>query len=164
MTGVIRRLSTDDAASFRSIRLESLLADPNAFGAHLEEEASQPLSFFAERLASGRVSGAFEDGELVAIMGLLVPEGRKLRHKGLLWGVYARSAWRGRGLAGRLLDFVIAEAHQTGLEWINLVVSVATPTARKLYESRGFVLYGREPAGMKVAGADTDDELMTLRL
>ena len=164
MANLVRRLSAEDAAAFRAIRLESLRTDPSAFGADLEEEAGQPLRFFAERLASGRLSGAFEDGELAAIMGLQVPEGRKLRHKGLLWGVYSRSAWRGRGLAGRVLDFVIAEAREAGLEWINLVVSVKTPKARKLYESRGFVVYGREPAGLKVDGVDADDELMTLKL
>jgi GNAT superfamily N-acetyltransferase len=164
MSSVIRRLSTDDAEVFRSIRLESLVAEPNAFGAHIDDEVEQPLSFFAEKLASGRASGAFEDGELAAIMGLSIPEGRKIRHKGMLWGVYARSAFRGRGVTGRLLDYVIADARELGLEWINLVVSVKTPAARKLYESRCFAVYAREPAGLKVDGVDNDDELMTLRL
>ena len=87
MASVIRRLSSEDAAAFCAIRLESLLAEPYAFGAHIEEEAVQPITFFAEAIVSGQVSGAFEGDELAAVIGLSIPKGRKLRHKGLLWGV-----------------------------------------------------------------------------
>ena len=86
MASVIRRLSKEDAAAFRVIRLESLLAEPYAFAAHNDEEAVQPLTFFADAIVSGQVSGAFEGGELAAVIGLSVPKGRKLQHKGLLWG------------------------------------------------------------------------------
>ena len=46
----IRRLSPEDAALFREIRLEGLRRDPDAFSSTFEDESGKELSFFAERL------------------------------------------------------------------------------------------------------------------
>ena len=46
----IRRLSPEDAALFRDIRLEGLRRDPDAFSSTFEDESGKELSFFAERL------------------------------------------------------------------------------------------------------------------
>jgi hypothetical protein len=50
-----------DATLFRSIRLEALKANPEAFGSSYEFEAAQPLSWFSARLVDSTVLGAFRD-------------------------------------------------------------------------------------------------------
>lgn len=49
--------------------------------------------------------------------------------------------WRGRGLGGRLLQELLACAHEAGLGRVSLSVSPANP-ARRLYERLGFVRTG----------------------
>jgi len=46
----VRRLSASDAVSYRDLRLDGLRAHPEAFGASWEEEAAQPLAWFANRM------------------------------------------------------------------------------------------------------------------
>ena len=58
----IRILTPDDAAIYRAVRLEGLQNHPDAFTSTFERESEQPLSFFADRLATSTVFGAFRDG------------------------------------------------------------------------------------------------------
>ncbi|MCQ4162021.1 GNAT family N-acetyltransferase [Roseomonas sp. GC11] len=166
----IRRLSPEDASLFRALRLEALLAHPEAYGASHEEEAAQPDSWFADRLRNGVVlagwRGEPEDapkGEPEGIMGLAFPGSVKTRHKGLLWGVYLRPAARGTGLARALLEAVIAEARGR-VEEIRLSVVVGNEAARRLYEQAGFTAWATEPCALKIGGTCYDETLMRLPL
>lgn len=49
-----------------------------------------------------------------------------------------RSQLRGRGIGTRLLDALLAQARQTGLETLSLSVERDNP-ARRLYERTGFL-------------------------
>jgi ribosomal protein S18 acetylase RimI-like enzyme len=90
---------------------------------------------------------------------------RKLRHKGFVWGVFVAESHRGRGLARRLLQAVIVLARQAdGIRQLNLTAYAANQRAVALYESLGFVIYGREPAAICVDGMLHDDVHMSLRL
>lgn len=42
----IRKLTPEDAALYRTIRLEALRSHPEAFGSSYEEELEYPLSLF----------------------------------------------------------------------------------------------------------------------
>ena len=78
----VRRLAAADAACYRELRLEGLRGHPEAFGSSWEDEASRPLAWFAERLERHAVFGGGSHGSpaLAGAVGLLVPEGAKLRH------------------------------------------------------------------------------------
>jgi ribosomal protein S18 acetylase RimI-like enzyme len=90
---------------------------------------------------------------------------RKLRHKGFVWGVFVAPSHRGRGLARRLLEAVIALARNAeGIRQLNLTAYAANQAAVALYESLGFTVYGREPAAICVDGMLHDDVHMSLRL
>jgi hypothetical protein len=95
----IRRLAPADAALYRDIRLEGLRCNPEAFGSTFEAENARPLTFFSERLGGSAAFGAFRGSELVGIAGLLICEGQKEAHKGLLVGMYVRPRKEGRGWA-----------------------------------------------------------------
>jgi GNAT superfamily N-acetyltransferase len=105
-----RRLAGSDAAVYRELRLEGLRGHAEAFGASWEEEASQSVAWFAERLERNAVFGAgpLVGPVLAGVVGLLVPETTKSRHKGVLWGMYVRSEAQGTGLGAALLARVAA--------------------------------------------------------
>lgn len=160
----IRRLGPDDAAAFRVLRLEALARHPEAFGASWEVEVEQPLARSEATLQSEAVFGAWRAGTaLVGIAGLHRPDSPKLRHKGIVWGVYLRPEARGCGLGRALLDAVIGHA-ATCVEDVGLSVGVANKAAIRLYEAAGFVRYGVEARALKIADAYHDEILMILTL
>ena len=73
----IRRLRSDDAASFRAIRLEAVKANPVALGSSFELEDKLDVTWFAGRLEDSHVMGAFQDGELVGTAGFSIQQGQK---------------------------------------------------------------------------------------
>jgi RimJ/RimL family protein N-acetyltransferase len=86
----IRRLRSDDAASFKAIRLDALKANPESFGSTFELEHKLDVTWFAGRLEDAHVMGAFRDGELVGTVGFSIQQGQKNSHKGRLWGNVVR--------------------------------------------------------------------------
>src|SRR5262245_37670863 len=87
----IRARIADDAAAFQELRLFALRECPTAFSSSYEEECDIPLTRVGERLAAApdrAVFGAFDNGTLVGMVGLLREQHRKLSHKAVVWGVY----------------------------------------------------------------------------
>jgi ribosomal protein S18 acetylase RimI-like enzyme len=159
----LRRLAPDDAALYRNIRLEALADSPDAFSSTIEVEKHRPLEAFAERLADSYVIGAFNDGHLVGVAGFYVQPGPKHTHKGTLWGMYVRPAYRGLGL-GRMLVEAIVDHAREHVELLQLMVVSDNLPARRLYESLGFFEYGVEWHATKHRGHYHDDVMMVLPL
>jgi RimJ/RimL family protein N-acetyltransferase len=155
----IRRLTPADAASYRDIRLDGLRCNPEAFGSTFEDESARPLTFFSERLGGSAAFGAFHDSELVGIAGLLIREGRKEAHKGLLVGMYVRPSERKAGVGRRLVETIVEFACQR-VELIQLAVVSDNEQARRLYERLGFVEYGIERKALKQDDHYYDEVLM----
>ncbi|HEX6704988.1 MAG TPA: GNAT family N-acetyltransferase [Albitalea sp.] len=164
----IRVLTPDDAVAFQVLRLQALSEDPVAFASSYEDERDTPLATVAERLqpaADRAIVGAFDGAALVGLAAWHREEMRKLQHKGFVWGVFVAPSHRGRGLARSLIEAVIGLArHAPGIRQLNLTAYAANRTAIGLYESLGFVIYGREPAAICVDGMLHDDVHMSLRL
>ncbi|MGC1434961.1 MAG: GNAT family N-acetyltransferase, partial [Terriglobales bacterium] len=111
------------------------------------------------------VLGAFVDGELVGMAGFFRSPEEKTRHKARVWGVYVKTAHRGKGVGRALMEEILRRAQlQSDLEQVTLAVASGQTAARKLYLQLGFQIYGREPEALKVAEVYADEELMTLRL
>jgi len=106
---------------YRDIRLEGLRCNPEAFGSRFEAENARPLTFFSERLGGSAAFGAFHGSELVGIAGLLIREGQKEAHKGLLVGMYVRPSARKAGTGRRLVETIIEFARHR-VELIQLAV------------------------------------------
>ncbi|MBV8650367.1 MAG: GNAT family N-acetyltransferase, partial [Alphaproteobacteria bacterium] len=155
----IRLLQPDDAEAYRAIRLEALEHSPEAFGSMFEVEVTYPLDYFAERLRSNAVFGAWRDGTLLGMAGFRRENGPKYGHKGALWGVYVKPAGRGTGTARALIERLIEHA-RTQVELIELVVVRTNEPARRLYASLGFTEYGLEKQALKHAGVYYDLRLM----
>jgi ribosomal protein S18 acetylase RimI-like enzyme len=155
----IRRLTPADAAMYRDIRVEGLRCNPEAFGSTFDAENARPLAFFSDRISGSQSFGAFHGSELVGIAGLLIHEGQKEAHKGLLVGMYVRPSARQAGVGRRLVETIIELArHQ--VELIQLAVVSDNEQARRLYRRLGFVEYGIEKKALKHEGRYYDEVLM----
>jgi GNAT superfamily N-acetyltransferase len=160
----IRQLDAEaDADLYRGIRLEALKANPEAFGSSHETEAAQPLSWFSARLADSTVLGAFRDTELVGIVALVVQQGPKKAHKGIIVGMYVRPDARGGGTGRRLMEAIIEIARHR-VELVQLTVVRNNEEARRLYASLGFEEYGVEWHSLKHDGRYYDEILMAMNL
>ena len=157
----IRRLTLDDANSFRAIRLEALKANPDAFGSTFELEDKLDVAWFGGRLENSHVMGAFRDGELVGTAGFAIQQGQKNAHKGRLWGMYVRPSSRNLGV-GRLLVSAVLDVARENVELIQLSVVKENRPARRLYESVGFLEFGMELKASKLGEKYYDEAHMAL--
>src|ERR1700755_1436811 len=106
----VRRLEAHDVASYREVRLEGLKSHPEAFASAWEDEAGQPASWWGGRLETNfGLGGWIRDSPLLGGAGLGVNTAAKLRHRGVLVGMYVRPHGRGTGLAALLVQRVIEQ-------------------------------------------------------
>ena len=148
----IRSLERADAALFQALRLRGLLECPSAFASSYEEECGLALEEIGERLnpTPGRVVlGAFEEAQLVGILGLMREHHIKLAHKAFLWGMYVAPEVRHRGIGRELVGEALRHAAtMANVRQVYLGVNAINLPAVNLYKSMGFEEFGREPGFM----------------
>jgi GNAT superfamily N-acetyltransferase len=128
----VRRLGREDAEAYRRLRLQGLQERPEAFGADWDEERTQPLGWFADRLARSHVvGGPGKNGRLLGTAGLRNSESSKSRHVGLVRGVYVAPEARRKGLAAAMLGALIADS-TAKFESIRLAVVADNQAAIRL--------------------------------
>jgi ribosomal protein S18 acetylase RimI-like enzyme len=107
------------------------------------------------------IFGAFDNTQLVGIVGFDREQREKMRHKGLIWDMYVAPEYGGRGFGRQLLRAAVAFARTvSGLEHVLLTVVATNANARGLYVSEGFETIGLEPQTIKWAGQYFDEETM----
>lgn len=164
----IRRLNEQDAKSYRQLRSEALELEPWAFTDSIGEHQAMTLETIQHRLSAGTsadsfVVGAFDEGQLIGMAGFFRRHGEKIRHRGEIWGVYVAKRHRAKGIGRALLADLLEQLRaEVGLEQVALGVSVGNIAAKRLYESLGFEIYGRETHALKIGGSYVDEELMVL--
>jgi RimJ/RimL family protein N-acetyltransferase len=165
----LRILKEGDAQVYQSLRLQGLQEYPDAFGSTFEREVAFTIEMVAERIKANEdrfVLGAFDEHEnLVGIVTLIRECSPKTRHKANVFGLYVTPEMRGKGIGLALMEELIARAKRMeGLEQLNLTVVSTNDSARRLYASLGFQLYGTERRALKWDGAYFDEDYMALRL
>ncbi|MCM3586000.1 GNAT family N-acetyltransferase [Mesobacillus maritimus] len=157
----IRKLCAEDAISYRNIRLEALQTNPEAFGSSYDDEKNRPLEMFAKRLSSeGTYTfGAFIEERLVGTITLIRETSQKTAHKANIFAMYVNPDERCTGVGRALLSSAIEHAKAlVGIEQINLTVVSTNQSAKALYESMGFRVYGTEIRALKLANETYLDE------
>lgn len=97
--------------------------------------------------------GAFEEEDLVGVIGFIRDSGDKSRHKGFIWGMYVVPSSRGRGIGRALFEEALARIDVLpGLRSVRLSVVTSNQVALRLYEKLGFVRYGEEGEALYVDG------------
>ncbi|MFC5465990.1 GNAT family N-acetyltransferase [Lederbergia graminis] len=150
----IRMLSSlEDAEMYRRIRLESLKRVPEAFASSYEEEIDCSIDKYFNQFQSNDsfTYGAFVKGELVGIITLYKEQLYKLRHRAHIGAMYVSDSIRGLGVGKALMEVAIEKAKQIeGLEQLYLAVVSTNESAKKLYSSLDFELFGSERKGLKL--------------
>ena len=162
ITPSIRRVTVEDVAAYRDIRLEALLNAPTAFGGNHAQESQNSLKDFEGYLTNSYVAGAWLDGVLVGTAGFRRETHAKVAHRGNIWGVYVKPEARGHGLARALITRLLDQA-RAEVEQVHLCVTTSNAHAYRLYQDLGFVTYGTEPRSLRVDGAYHDEHMMVLR-
>jgi len=166
----LRLLTEADTDAFWTLRLEALERDPRSFGQSAEEHRATPRKSFAERLRASSpdgdfVMGAFAGPQLIGTAGFYRLPNKKESHRGHVWGVYVTAAHRGQGVGRKLMIELLRIAKsQSGIELINLAVASHNAAAKRLYESLGFQLYGRDVHALKMGETYGDEDLMVLHV
>ncbi|MGQ8871267.1 GNAT family N-acetyltransferase [Paenibacillus sp. TSA_86.1] len=163
---ILRNIRRDESDLYWPLRLEALRTHPEAFGASYELSSKLSMSEVQDRIHNepdDYILGAYTfDGKLAGMMGFKREYGLKLRHKGVIWGVYVSPAHRGIGLASRLLSEILERGkHLENLKQINLSVVTSNVSAKRLYEGHGFETYGIERNALEVSGQGYDEAHMT---
>jgi ribosomal protein S18 acetylase RimI-like enzyme len=153
----LRQLNKDDAFNFRHIRLLGLRESPTAFGASFAQEENMSVGDFAQRLDGGPdrwVIGAFDEDQLVGVVGFYREGSDKTRHKGGIWGMFVSPQSRRKGVGRALFEDALRRIDETpGLRSVRLSVVTSNKSALRLYEKLGFIRFGEEHEALYVDGA-----------
>ncbi len=164
----IRRLTSEDAVSYRALRLRSLQENPEAFLVTYDSEVSKPIEEIQHKLqpSSNRFTlGCFDKQELVGMVTFVREQHLKTIHKGNIYAMYVSPSCRGQNIGKALMKELVQRASTLeGLEQIGLTVISENRAAKQLYISLGFTVCGLEKNALKYEGQYWDEERMVLEL
>ena len=128
-------LASDAAATAELVR--AAFADQGAITDPPSSALRETTASVADKLAKGGGVGAEREGALIGVV-LWAPEDDAL----YLGRLAVAPAWRGRGVAGRLIDAVEAEARRRALGRLRVQARLELPRNRLLFARRGYVEVG----------------------
>ena len=164
----IRQLIPSDAEEYLSIRFEALNESPYAFASSYEEEKGNTAEIYKNSFyipENTFTFGAFEDSTLIGVVTLVREQLFKLRHRANIVAMYIKPEKRGNGIGRALLASVIEKAENLdNVEQIYLSVVTTNESAKQLYLSSGFEVFGKEKRALKFGHTYYDEEHMVLFL
>ena len=140
---LVRRLGPDEWRELRALRLRALADAPDAFGATLADEETQPDASWQHW---------FGPGDRVVVVAELLGRPVGMASGGPapsdepaagLYSMWVEPAARGTGVAGAIVDAVMEWALGAGFPVLGLGVTTSNARAIALYERLGFVDTGR---------------------
>ncbi|BCB03746.1 GNAT family N-acetyltransferase [Bacillus sp. KH172YL63] len=165
----IKLLDVSHAEAYWALRLQMLQDSPASFAGSYEEAIKRPdpIGTVSKRLQDpeSHTFGCWFHGQLAGTVTLVREAPLKMRHKASVYAMYVSPAYRGKGVARKLMDAAIALSKEIeGIEQLSITVVTSNESARGLYLSCGFKPYGTEKRAMKYNDEYFDEELMVLFL
>ena len=157
----IRLLEQEDCLIFKALRLEALRQHPEAFGSSFEEESAMSDVEFLDGFKKSDIFGAFVENQLVGCTGFFVQSPLKMRHRGVLFSMYIKPAFRKNGIGDALVKAIISHSKKRVTQ-LHATVVTTNQVALNLYEKNGFKIYGTEPCSLKVGDEFYDEYLLVL--
>lgn len=138
MTIALRRLTADDWAEWRPVRLAALAGAPEAFGSRLADWQDAPEHRWRTRLSlPGALDLLAVDGDRAVGTASGVPDPDDPTHVELI-SMWVDPVARGRGVAGLLIQAIARWAADHGAVDVRLSVMPDNQRARRTYERAGF--------------------------
>ncbi|MDF5721265.1 MAG: GNAT family N-acetyltransferase [Rhizonema sp. PD37] len=161
-------MTKHDAEDYRNIRLEALYNNPDSFETMYDEEVIKTIDTFRDRILidnNNFILGGYEGKELIGIVAFHQELRIKLRHKAYIRSMYVKQEKRGKGIGKLLLNELIEKAKTINeIEILLLDVVTTNSSAKQLYLSCGFKIYGIEKMAYKFDNQYFDMELMSLQI
>jgi len=147
----IRQLTADDWEIYKSIRLDSLINEPQAFQSRYEDEVLYTEDRWRKKTTpqTNPLSALFctiFNQEALGVLGLYQDRDGKDPEVANLYAVYVRPEHRGKGLSKKLLALAIETVSKDKqIQRIDLCVEKGQVAAKGLYDSMGFSVTGETP-------------------
>jgi len=167
----IRLMHAPDLAAYKTLRDLMLAAHPEAYTSDAETELRRTPETYLARVAGAADGGwpftftAWCGDWLCGAITCERDERIKVRHIGHVVGVMVHPDARRRGIGRALLEACIdlARGHRAA-ELLTLSVTSGSVEAIRLYQSVGFVRYGRLADAIRIGSTYHHKDLMALRL
>jgi ribosomal protein S18 acetylase RimI-like enzyme len=156
----VRRVTPDDWAELRDVRLAALADAPSAFASTYEREVAFDEAEWRRRIvASPWWLARTGDGPVGLVAGYRTDDDGALRHLVSMW---VHPTARGTGVATALVSAVCAWAVADGGRVVSLWVADGNDRARRFYERAGFT--GTAERQPLPSNPQVGEERMELRL
>jgi len=157
----VRRLTPKDLSAFRALWADGLMRVPNAFLFSAEEVRALPNKDVERGLEINLTLGAFNDvNRLVGFVSARRGGPKRMRHMADIGPLYVHPDAQGQGFGRLLMEAVLQNLGDAGVQQAELVVDVENHGAQKLYLALGFHVFGRRPRSVLIDGVGRDDFLM----
>jgi len=128
----IRRLSPDEWAAYREIRLAALAESPDAFGSSLERSRQYTEEIWRDRLTTAVTFAAEREADR-RLLGIASGLPTAIAGTAALIGMWVAPEARRQGIGEALVQRVIAWALEAGVSRLELEVTVGNDRAERLY-------------------------------
>lgn len=137
----ILQLTPERWEEYKTLRLESMQQDPQAFGDKFKEWSEYSDEKWQKRPKDPDkiILMAEDNNKFVGIIAVHIDHLNENEHEAHIWGMYITPVFRGKGISKMLMNELIEKLKSIdGLHRIELMVSAEQEAAIKSYLSSGF--------------------------
>ncbi len=164
MDFTFKTLSAAHAADWQALRLEGTRDFPMGFLIGPDDVLKTSDDRVRDILDAGTARGVFADDVLIGFCGYRPERLERTRHRAEIGPFFVSAKYHGTGAARFLMQGVIDEARDAGIEQLELFVDTENHRAIRFYEREGFERVATHPDGVRINGKSRDDHFYVLRI